>query len=125
MPDPTDNSGGDEPGRIRPLADVLRELDRGRVHDQASTMLRDLIAAVADTGRKGTLTLTIALKPMKAEGRVTATAAVSVKAPAPEPRESIFFIDDEHNLVRDDPHQPYLPLQDVSATTRSPEARTR
>ncbi len=102
----------DDPARVRPFADVLHELSKGRVPSEASTKLQELIAAVADVRKAGTLTVKIRVVPDKGTEMIRVSAAVDCKVPTRD-RESLFFVDDEHNLVRDNPNQPHLPIQIV------------
>ena len=112
MPDPT-TEGEDEP-QVRPFAAVLRELNRGRVHEELSTQLQDLVAAVQSTGRKGSLSFTLTVSPTGDSGAVQVSDTVSAKLPHFERAASMFYITDEHNLVRSDPRQLELPLQTVT-----------
>jgi hypothetical protein len=111
----------DKPGeqQTRPFAAVLQELDKGRLHAELSTQLQDLIAAVVDTRKAGSLTVTLKITPDRAEGMVRVAAGRTAKVPQRD-RESLFFVDAGHNLVRDNPNQPPLPMQVVTS-----EARTR
>jgi|SRR5215469_7544112 len=106
-----------EQGQTRPFADVLLELSKGRVHNDASFALQDLVAAVADTGKKGSLSLVITVTPSKADGQVEVTAEVKTKPPTPKPATSLFFVTDDHNLSRENPEQPHLPLREVPTET--------
>jgi len=42
----------DEKGQVRPFADILRDLGRGEVADEAAVMLSDLVQTVRATGKK-------------------------------------------------------------------------
>lgn len=108
-----------EERRVRPFADVLVELNRGRTHAELSKDLQDLIAAVMDTGRKGTLTVQLTVAKSKASGQVEVIDNVVTKLPRPDRAASIFYVDDDANLTRTDPNQPELPIRDVSADVAS------
>lgn len=110
--------------RVRPFADVLQDLDRGAVARKLGDELHDLIAAIAATGKAGSLTLQIKIKPATKVGdeAVTVGAVVKVSRPAPDMRESLFFFDGDHNLSRDHPVQPTLPLREVD-TPAAPSHR--
>jgi hypothetical protein len=98
------------PGRVKPFADVLREIRAGQVADQAATDMQHLVAAVREHGKKGTLTLTITVEPMKGnEDALAVSGDVALKAPKAAPKAAIFFADDDGNLLRDDPRQVALP----------------
>lgn len=119
MTDQPDTSS--EPAATRPFADVLMDLDGGRVHSELSNALQQLVAAVADTGKKGAIGFTLTLSPSKSEAPFEAVPAVVLKAPQPNRRASLFYADDDMNLVRRDPHQQELPgLRDITSdpTTR-------
>lgn len=104
---------GDE--QTRPFADILLALNRGRTHHELSTGMQQLVAAVEDTGKKGSISLTITVAPTKSEGVLEVTETVGVKAPTHSRAASLFYADDSHNLVREDPRQMALPLRDVTA----------
>ena len=112
--------------QTRPFADVLMDLDGGRIHAELSNALQKLVAAVADTGKKGSVTLQIALGPSKTEAPFEAIPAVNLKLPAPNRRASVFYADDDHNLLRRDPNQQELPgLRDVNADQPAPIREAR
>lgn len=101
----------------RPFADILLSLNRGKSHGEMSRKMQELVAAVTSTGKKGSLTVTISVAPTKASGVLEVTDAVTVKAPSASRAASIFYADDAHNLVRDNPNQDTLPgLRDVSSS---------
>lgn len=98
------------PGRVRPFADILRDLKRGEVIDEAAILLQDLVRAVQANGKKGTFTLKVEVSPMKGDTNALVVAAqASINPPKAQPAEAVFFADDDHNLVRDDPRQIALP----------------
>lgn len=103
---------------VRPFSDVLIELNAGRTHDEMSEKLHELIRAVLDTGRKGTLTMTIQVSQMKnAGGRLLISDRIAVKKPQPDRVDSIFFTDRDGNLSRTDPTQLTLPEPERVDTT--------
>lgn len=87
----------------------LAALDKGRVSSELSGELQKLVAAVENTGRGGTLTLKVAVKPAggrsNEDGAVFVGAEISLKAPKLTRDASIFFADADHNLVRHNPNQ--------------------
>ena len=112
----TDTDVDDQPARVRPFADILRDLGHGQVTDEAAIQLQDLVAAVATHRKKGVFTLTLEIAPMKGKSDALVVSARAIaKPPAGEPVSAVFFTDDDHNLVRDDPNQPKLPFRDASA----------
>jgi hypothetical protein len=101
----TTESTTDTTEEQRPFGAFLHELAKGRTHDELSRALRELTTAVKDTGKPGSLTLRIDIKPHKNDAAVTVSDKVTVKIPDFERLDSIFFVDDDANLVRNDPHQ--------------------
>lgn len=89
---------------------VLIDLDRGKVHDDATTRLADLIEAVARTGDKGKLTLTVEVEPQDPKtfadtGVLLISGKVEAKLPVPTRAPSIFYADGLRKITRDDPHR--------------------
>ena len=56
------------------------------------------------TGKPGTLTLNIRIIPTKGD-HVGVIDSVTVKAPQPDRPESLWFVDHDGNLTRNDPNQ--------------------
>lgn len=103
-----------EPGRTRPFAAVFGELNRGRTATEAATALQELVSAVTDTGRKGTMTITITVAPTGAGGAVQLSDDIKVKRPSFDRAASLFYVTDDGNLSRSDPNQIPLPLAGVA-----------
>lgn len=118
----TDTDAGGETARVRPFADWLREQRGGRTHDELSTQLHDLVEAVADTGKAGSVTLTVSIKPMSAGDPNTLVVADKVTAKLPEHDRptAVFFRTRDGNLSREDPRQlSFDSLREVPARTAS------
>lgn len=97
---------------VRPFSAVLQDLARGRVHTDLSEQLAALTAAVVETGRKGTLQLTLTVQLVgKGADTLTVTAITAAKPPKPDQPATVFFADQDGNLSRHDPNQPTLPLR--------------
>src|SRR5258706_10989252 len=102
-------------GTVRPFADVLRDLGKGQVADEAAVMLSDLVQAVRAHDKKGPFTLKVQVSPMKGSSRNLIVAAqATVNPPAGEPVAAVFFDDETGNLHRNDPYQAELPLREVA-----------
>jgi hypothetical protein len=99
----------------RPFLDFLREHRSGVTHDLLSDKLQELVAAVTQEERAGTLTLKISVKPMGKGDGLEVTASVEMKAPKETPGTAIFFPTPENNLVRVDPRQQAMDLREVPA----------
>jgi hypothetical protein len=111
--------------RTRPFSDVLRELDKGRVHTELSERLQEVIEAVMGVRKSGTVQLTLKVDAAKGDAMVEVVASVAAKKPRVA-RTSMFYVDDEHNLSRTNPDQPFLPLSGVPGDgATQPDADTR
>lgn len=120
MPDITEDSP-DEP-TVRPFAAFIQEQSSGQLHDELSTKLHDLIAAVQKTGKSGQIVLKVDVKPIAGTNgkTLTVTDSVAAKIPQGDRPKSIFFVDGDGNLSRNDPQQPVLTgLREVESTTPS------
>lgn len=103
-------------GTPKPFSQFLIEQRAGGLHSEVSEKLQTLVAAVAEHGKAGALTLTISVKPVDGSvGQYVVSDDVKVKAPEPARGASLFFADDVGNLSRSDPRQPELPLREVPA----------
>lgn len=91
-----------------PFASVLYELNKGKTHVQLGNELRDVVAAVRETGKAGSLTLRLDIKSINGEEGVMISARVGSKAPVFDSPASMFFVDDDNNLSRTPKHQPSM-----------------
>jgi hypothetical protein len=100
----------DDEAQQQEYAALLVQTDKGRVHEQATTQLAALLKAIRETRKGGSITVKFDIKPDKgSEGeRVTIAGSVTAKLPAIDPKTSIFFVDEDGGLHRNDPHQPSL-----------------
>lgn len=103
----------------KPLNENIRsvcvENDKGDlvpVLDHAGEELSSLIQSVTATGKAGSLTLKIDLKPSTA-GALAVKATVTSKAPKGLPPESLLWATPEGNLMHEDPRQTKLDLKPV------------
>ena len=101
----------------RPFMDFLREHRSGVTHDMLSDKLQELVAAVVQEGKGGTLTLKISVKPMGKNDGLSVAAEIATKPPKETPGESIFFPTPENNLVRQDPRQQAMELREITPAT--------
>lgn len=105
------------PPPVKPFTDWLKEQRNGLTQAELTDALHDLVAAVSEHGKGGELTLTVKVKPAgkNIAGTVTVSDAIKVRAPEGDRPESIFFIDPANNdLLRNDPRQRRLPLDDTA-----------
>jgi len=108
----TPDTDGD--GTVRPFAAVLQEIGGGKLAARVSAQLAELAAAVTATGKKGKVTVSIEIAPLrKADANtLVVTGASTAKVPEGEDASptSVFFADAGGNLSRNDPRQQQLPL---------------
>jgi hypothetical protein len=108
----TDHDGGE----IKPFAQTLQEIAKGGLHTRLSEELQQLVRAVTDTGKKGTLAITLTVSPVKAGNvsNLVVSAKSVLKVPDGDEATAVFFSDAAGNLRRDDPNQPSLPLRGLT-----------
>ena len=97
---------------------VLTQHRNGALITDLSAAIKQVTAAVQLTGKPGKVTLSMSLKPASAGSEGTLVFEPKVKTTVPEtaPAGSIFYADSDYNLVREDPNQRKLPLQEVAET---------
>lgn len=103
------DSTQDETADGMPFASILHSLNKGKVHTQLGEELRAIVAAVKDTGKTGTITLRLDVKPMTGdEDGVLIAARIGSKVPQFDPSTSVFYADDHNNLSRTPVRQPSM-----------------
>ena len=101
----------------RPFADLLRDHRRGATHDDLTRLLNELVQAVSEQNKGGSLTITIGMKPAgKSSGAYDISIEGKLKLPKQDPGSSIFFVTPENNLVREDPRQTTMELREIPPT---------
>lgn len=88
-----------------PFAAWLQDLRRGAAHAEVTSALAELVEAVLDTGKAGTLTFTLKVKPAGHGVQVIVEDETKLKAPQGDLPVSLFFVDGHNNLLREDPRQ--------------------
>lgn len=97
--------GADTAPELRPFAAVLLEVNKGVVSDEAARRLAELVTAVLETGKKGTVKVTIEVAPVKGNDTIVqVSGAVDARLPRPAAPTSFFYPDDDGNLSRNDPN---------------------
>lgn len=117
----------DSTGEVRPFAAVLQEIRKGNLHAELSLAVQEVVRAVKDTNKAGSVTLTLQIKPLKDNPDVlTVLDDVKVKRPVETRKPSIYFGDDEGNLTRSDPRQDPIPGVRLAGTNeRNSTTQTR
>lgn len=106
---PAPDTPADKDDTPRDFAVFLMEHARGRSHDELSAALRALVLAVSETGKPGSLTYSVKIKPQaKVEGAVLIADSIKSSLPEFDRPESIFFATDQGDLTRTDPRQSAL-----------------
>ncbi|MGW5741552.1 hypothetical protein [Amycolatopsis sp. NPDC003861] len=99
----------DQKAEPRDFAAFLMEHRRGKSHAELSEALRDLVVAVEETRKAGTLTYTLKIKPQeRTPGAVMVADQIKCSLPEHERSESIFFATESGELIRNDPRQTAL-----------------
>ncbi len=90
--------------KVKPFAQFLHEQRRGHAHAELSDLLAEVVHAVDEHRKVGSLTLQIKVKPT-GDGQVQITDQVKTQVPEGDKAPSIFFYDEHGNLSREDPRQ--------------------
>lgn len=99
---------------VTPFTQTLNFLERGCLNAELTEELAELVKAVRETGRKGTVTLKINVALMKgSEDTVNISADVNTSKPRSDRAQTIMFSTYDGDLLRDDPHQASLDLREV------------
>ena len=93
---------------IRPFSAVLHELGEGSTESELGEAFWDLLQRVQDTGKAGSITLTIKVAG-DGRGRVQVLDEVKLRLPEYNRPQTSFFIDKHGNASRRDPNQPEIP----------------
>ncbi len=96
----------DEP-HVRPFAEFLVKQRAGSLNIEAAAALADVVTAVTETGKDGTFTLQLKVARNKA-GALEVTDKVTTKLPEFSRTPTLWWADDDGNLLRRDPNQPEL-----------------
>jgi hypothetical protein len=91
----------------------MQEQRGGALHGEMSDSLAELVLAVKETQKAGTLTLQIKVTPNKDGQTMLVTDKVTAKLPEGDRGAAIFFVSEDGNLMRRDPRQTELPLVEV------------
>lgn len=105
----------------RPILETLREIRRGALLDDCAQALADVVSRVSQTGKPGSFTLKLTVKPA-GRGSVRTVVLeddVSTKLPGADKEVTIFFPTEDGGLSRSDPAQIPLALRGVETIDRS------
>jgi len=99
-----------------PFSQQISHLSKGTLDAELTATLTDLVKAINDHGKKGSITLTLNLKPEVQNGEVKMISIkpdVKVSSPQPQRLSSIMFPTYDGDLLRNDPDQAQLDLKTV------------
>jgi len=99
------------------FAVFLQEINDGRVHSRLTERLDALLHAVRDTGKAGSVTVTIKVKPAtRSSGvvdKVTLKGEVKADLPQNDAGEDFFWMTEDAELSRNHPRQSSLELREA------------
>jgi hypothetical protein len=108
-------------GEIAEFAAFLVGHLGGRSHEQISAEMHELLGAVAEHGKKGSLTVTVSVEPSKGHidgAPLTIGIDSALKAPRASAPPAIYFVDGDGNPTRNDPRQiSAFDVRDIPAHT--------
>jgi hypothetical protein len=93
--------------------DFLRQHRSGASHGEATEALQALVAAVTEEKRAGKLTIVISLRPLAKGDGIETSVSIKLAAPEPVAGTSIFYPTPSNDLVRQDPRQQAMELQEI------------
>lgn len=103
----------------KPFGDVLGEIENGQLLNELTEAVYNMIAAVMDVRKAGTLKLALKFSPT-GKGTVNVDAAFDAKLPEHDRATTTFFVGKDFSLQRSDPSQPRLPLREVERADNEP-----
>lgn len=91
----------------RPIFDVLSQIRGGAAINDAAKDLNELVRAVKETNKPGTLTIKLTIEPDKTDSTVvTIQPDVTLKLPKKPRAKGIFYVDEKtYDVTREDPRQ--------------------
>lgn len=92
---------------------MMQNHRRGETLSDLGEALREVTEAVKLTGKAGSFSLKVKIRPASKGGAMIVEDSVTTSLPKTEAEGSIFFADDEGNLLREDPNQKTLPLREI------------
>ena len=94
---------------VKPVTNTLGLLEEGQFVDRVSMQLAELVKSVDETGKAGSLTITLKLK--KSSGAICIASEVKAKVPEPKADETLLWPTTEGNLQVTNPNQRNLDLR--------------
>jgi len=88
---------------------TLNSIRYGQLALELSQALEDCVKAASTTGKMATLTLNLKIKPQAKGAQIFINDELKTKIPEFEREATIFFPEENGNLLREDPRQTSLP----------------
>lgn len=99
------------------IIQTLGRLDGGFFIGRATDAEQELVRSIVETGKAGSLTITLSIKPATRGGAMVIRGDVKLKKPAEAPTETMMFATEDGELLVDDPKQMRLDLQVIPEAT--------
>lgn len=121
------NENNTLPAPDQAFLNILTNHRNGMLITDVSKAIRQVAAACQLTGESGKVTLTMKLRPATVGDAATLVFEPVLKTTVPEVKQpgSIFYADDDYNLVREDPRQQRLALKVVESVPPTPAAELK
>lgn len=110
----TDTTEKTKPDVVRSdFMDTIREVNQGRTPFDLTEGMEKVVAAVGETGKPGKLVYTMYFEPVaNTDGRIAVSDNVDPKPPKPDRFKSLFFKTRDNRLIRENPNQMKMDLED-------------
>lgn len=92
------------------VLELTRQSNGKPVTEELAEKMKELVDAVADTGKGGTVSLVLGAKPMDGHEALVIGAKVTSKLPKGDPDTAIVFMTAKGTMTSEDPKQKRLPL---------------
>jgi hypothetical protein len=111
---------------IRPFDEILRTINNGQLVDDLTDEMTEVISAIRSTGKAGKISVTLNLFPRGSDNtQMEVRPSIKGTAPEMERRISLFYVNADDGLQRDDPLQNQLPgIQTVVDATDKIDTET-
>lgn len=110
--------------RANIFSSVIEQLRGGQAECEMDEALAALCAACEESGKAGSMTLTLKVKPNGRSGQFVFGDDIKVKAPELAKGDTLLFQDELGNLTRSDPKQLRIDLKRVPAEIRELKTAT-
>lgn len=111
---------------IRPFDEILRAINNGQLNEDLTNEMTEVISAIRSTGKSGKVSVTLNLFPRGSDNsQMEVRPVIKGVAPEMERRISLFYVNSDDGLQRDDPLQNPLPgFQTVVDATETIDKET-